>query len=103
MTPDWNNGTIGYRNIGVRDVSKNIGERPAFPNDPNIQAGVSLNSGMSYRQWLIGMALQGQLSNIETLTALAKSSSVRGIKFTEAIAASTIENADAVLAELAKE
>lgn len=37
-----------------------IGNQPAFPCDPSLPAIVP--EGMTYRQWLIGMALQGTIA-----------------------------------------
>lgn len=38
-----------------------IGDRPAFPTTDGDELRVE--NGMTYRQWLVGMAMQGMLAN----------------------------------------
>ena len=68
----------------------NIGNQAAFPNDPCGQYGPS--PGMTYRQWLIGMTLQGSIAS-DTGQALS----------VEKLARWSIEAADAVIAKLEAE
>jgi hypothetical protein len=75
-----------------------IGNDPAFPSDNLTDCG-----GMTYRQWLVGMALQGAMANVETLRAIASTASRQGVAFSTAIALSVIEQADKVITELEKQ
>lgn len=75
-----------------------IGREPAFPVHPN----GPIFRGMTYRQWLVGMALQGLLSNT-TLAAIRAHESVNGRDVSSVVAQIAIAEADAVLAQLEKE
>lgn len=69
-------------------TAKQIGEQPAFPLDYYLGA----NLGMTYRQWLVGMAMQGMLAQ----------TAWRAVG-DDQFAAWVVKQADAVLDELAKE
>lgn len=63
---------------------------PAFPQHYKDEQGVYAEEGMTYRQWLIGMALKGLCSN-PTLTT---------VKLIDQLA---IEHADNIIAMLKAE
>ena len=90
------------------NMASMLADLPAFPRPVSrterdgAQFLVLPQAGMTYRQWLVGMALQGTLANTETLTALASTASRRGFPFATAIALSVIEQADKVITELEK-
>ena len=73
---------------------ESIGMKPAFPSasDGNTKAYLNLQAGMSYREWLIGCALQGFLAN-ENSTQLKP----------DALAAMSVQAADAILARISSD
>lgn len=69
-------------------TAQQIGDRRAFP----LNYPVGANFGMTYRQWLVGMAMQGDLCANSAGEWTAKECAERAIA-----------SADAILDELAKE
>jgi hypothetical protein len=67
-----------------------IGNKPAFPVDMDATNYDPACDGMTYRQWLVGMALQGLLSNAGTQLDF------------ELAAEEAIGHADSVIASLEK-
>lgn len=65
------------------------GNEPAFPTirDWHPQMGIQVECGMTYHQWLVGMAMQGIVSATE-------------IAVPECVASRALDMADAIIAEL---
>lgn len=91
----------------IMNTTKNDGG-PAFPNtfvdktNPRVNHTIVVD-GLTKREWLVGMALNGLASNHETLLAnsdLVKEFGTEGIDKLQAIKA--VRLADAALAELSK-
>ena len=78
-------------------MSISISSEPAFPVHPN----GPIFRGMTYRQWLVGMALQGLLSGQREHTA--EWAERCGDSVEECVAVAAVSYADAVIAELEKE
>jgi len=64
----------------------------AFPHTHTSSLGVSWQTGMSYRQWLAGMAMQGMLSNPDV-----------SLSTVELLARESLTFADAMIAEQKKD
>lgn len=71
---------------GLENVASKLGDLPAHPAPDIVDY---YTTGMTYRQWLVGMALQGLLA----------SDHKRETHY-DAIASDAVKHADAVLAEL---
>lgn len=79
----------------LSEKAKNIGYQYAFPvpiTSHCDQLQQSWDQGMTYRQWLIGMAMQGACANPEDHA-----------NSYESIASQSSKQADAILEALAKE
>lgn len=84
-----------------------LGDVPAFPmpsgDEPRVDATTHYNEGMSYRQWLVGMALQGLLANRHVTEQMSAYTTGMGHEaFPRQCAAAAIDMADKVLSELEK-
>lgn len=55
--------------------------------------------GMTLRQWLAGMAMQGLLSDMDTRTSLSNSADINGVSFAQEVAMQAFDHADAMIAE----
>ena len=72
-----------------------IGEQPTYP----CSHATHQYSGMTYRQWLIGMALQGIVGSLEHLKAVSKHTDDAADGRT-LLAYEAIKQADAVIAAM---
>lgn len=72
-------------------TAKEIGKEPAFPEMWSLDPLVRCQLGMTYRQWLIGMALQGMVMDVPDKEQAGH------------YAEAAVLMADAVLAQLAAE
>jgi hypothetical protein len=89
--------------------TKNKGDEPAFPltwMDHNSMGVVAVREtfpGLTKRQLFAAMAMQGQLSDYKTIFHYNNLSPRGEISLAKLIAATSVEFADALLAELGKE
>jgi hypothetical protein len=84
-----------------------IGDQPAFPCEEMMNGGLGdylvYYDGMTYRQWLIGMTLNGVLSNPELREKCRKDAKDYKGTSEEYVARAIISMADAILTALEKE
>lgn len=83
------------------NVTSKLGQIAVFPMGDHRE--YSPEFGLSYRQWLVGMALQGMLANPRQHDSTEEYANNCGDSFEQCIAEAAVSHADAVLAELEKQ
>lgn len=87
------------------EQKSSIGNLPAFPqhgwsSDPKTIERMADKQGITYRQWLIGKALSGCISMLDSATVADMVKMVGSETITKAIATQSINISDAVIQEL---